>query len=64
MPALPLFAQLRRYTLAVIAAAETAANFSAERTSSTVTPRVKRCSAGLSASRIMMQTVSTSATRS
>lgn len=29
MPALPLFAQLRRYTLAVIAAAETAADFSA-----------------------------------
>jgi lambda family phage portal protein len=28
-PALPLFAQLRRYTLAVIAAAETAADFSA-----------------------------------
>jgi lambda family phage portal protein len=28
-PALPLFAQLRRYTLAVIAAAETAANFAA-----------------------------------
>jgi capsid protein len=27
MPALPLFAQLRRYTLAVIAAAETAADF-------------------------------------
>jgi len=27
MPALPLFAQLRRYTLAVIAAAESAANF-------------------------------------
>jgi len=29
MPALPLFAQLRRYTLAVIAAAETAADFAA-----------------------------------
>jgi capsid protein len=28
-PALPLFAQLRRYTLAVLAAAETAANFAA-----------------------------------
>ena len=28
-PALPLFAQLRRYTLAVIAAAETAADFAA-----------------------------------
>lgn len=28
-PALPLFAQLRRYTLAVVAAAETAANFAA-----------------------------------
>ena len=27
MPALPLFAQLRRFTLAVIAAAETAADF-------------------------------------
>ncbi len=29
MPALPLFAQLRRYTLAVLAAAETAADFAA-----------------------------------
>ena len=28
-PALPLFAQLRRYTLAVLAAAETAADFAA-----------------------------------
>jgi capsid protein len=38
MPALPLFAQLRRYTLAVIAAAETAADFAAV-ISSTADPR-------------------------